>query len=60
MKITCVWCNNDVEVPITDEQYERIINRDGLIQNVVPELSPKFREMFISGICPDYWNKLFS
>lgn len=47
MKVTCVFCGNNVEVPITEEQYERIVNRDDLIQNIVPELSPEYREMFI-------------
>ena len=59
MKVTCVFCSNNVEVPITEEQYEKIINRDDLIQNVVPELSPEFREMFISGMCPDCWKEMF-
>lgn len=61
MKVTCVFCGgNNVEVPITEEQYERIVNRDDLIQNIVPELSPEYREMFISGMCPDCWNEMFS
>ena len=29
------------------------------IQEIVPELSPDYREMFISGICPTCWDNMF-
>lgn len=29
------------------------------IQDIIPNVSPAYREMFISGICPECWDKMF-
>ena len=29
-----------------------------LIQNAMPDLSPEEREMLISGVCPECWQKM--
>lgn len=63
IKITCTCCNQPVEIPGLDSnklaaiQTCRSIGMS--IQEIVPELSPDYREMFISGICPTCWNNMF-
>lgn len=59
---TCVACNSEKVIPMTEEQYIRLENglSEGVhIQDAVPDMKPKWREMFISGICPDCWKKIF-
>lgn len=63
IKITCTCCKKPVEIPGVDaEKLEAIrVGRSiGMsIQGIIPELSPDYREMFISGICPTCWNNMF-
>ena len=61
-RVTCSSCGEEKIVPMTEEQYIRL--DEGLsvgmhIQDAVPDLKPEWREMFISGICPDCLNKIF-
>ena len=58
----CVACKEFKQIPMTGEQAARLL--EGLlsgvcIQDAVPDLSRGWREMFISGICPDCWEKMF-
>ncbi len=58
IKITCTMCRNEKIIPMTAEQYIQL--EEGLlkgehIQDAVPDLDPEWREMFLSGICPDCW-----
>lgn len=58
--IRCPSCMGISSVELTDEQYEAVMNRGGKrIQDVIPDLSPSIRELFISGICSRCWNELF-
>ena len=44
------------------EQCERLYNRSETkekIQDIIPEVEPKWREMFVSRTCPDCWKKMF-
>lgn len=47
--------NITLEVPITEEQYQRIKNRTDPIQRIAPALSADLREFLISGISPEGW-----
>lgn len=60
VKIKCNDCNTEFKFDITDEQYRQYTNKEGLIQNIFPNMAPEYRELFISGICPYCWNKLFN
>ena len=55
----CQECGKIIKIEMTDDQYNKYISGDDLIQNIFPELSPEIREMLISGTCPDCWNKIF-
>lgn len=61
-RVTCKFCGKEKAVPMNDDQYERLgkFNRgEGHIQDLLPDVEPKWREMFISGMCPECWKKLF-
>ena len=58
--ITNEW--NSMEMDITDEQFERILNRyetKELLQNIVPDLSKEEREFIISGYTIEEQKTLF-
>jgi len=59
IKITCPFCGNVHSFSITEEQYVKWKSGEELIQNIFPEIEPKWREMFITGMCPDCWDKCF-
>lgn len=61
-KIYCLRCRKGVEIPVSYEKFYAIRNRrftGKSIQDIAPLLSPSLREMFITGICEDCWNKEF-
>ena len=55
----CPRCKTTVLFTMTDEQYNKYVHGEDLIQNIFPEIRPSKREMLISGICPDCWKKIF-
>lgn len=59
----CSRCKTKYELTgLSSEQSDKLYYRDiyGLkIQQIIPEVKPEWREMFISGYCPDCWNKIF-
>ena len=59
VSIKCNECGKEYKFDITKEQYNKYTSREGLIQDIFPEISSELREMFISRICPDCWNKIF-
>lgn len=59
VSIKCKECGKEYKFDITEEQYNKYISGEGLIQDIFPEISSELREMFISRICPDCWNKIF-
>lgn len=50
---------NQMELNVTEDQLQRIANRDGLIQNIVPQLNPDEREFLMTGCTPEEWDALF-
>lgn len=55
----CVRCHKMIQINVTNEQLIEYIQGDKLIQNVMPQLKPGEREMFISGICDQCWSLIF-
>lgn len=51
--------DNTMDLPITQDQLDRWMRREGLIQNIMPELTADQREFLISGCTPDDWDTLF-
>ncbi len=48
------------DINITQEQYERWLNQEDLIQNIMPNISADDREFIISGITSEEWDDAFS
>ena len=63
IKVTCTCCHQPVEIPGVDFDKLNVIKIGRMngqsIQDIVPELSPDYREMLISGICPTCWDNMF-
>lgn len=55
----CLICDNIVHVHLDNETYNKIVNRDGFIQDLLPNYSIVDREFFISGMCPACQDKIF-
>lgn len=51
--------SNTMDLPVTQEQIDRWQRREGLIQNIMPDLSPDQREFLMSGYTPEDWATLF-
>lgn len=63
VSINCFSCSTRYEMQgFSHEQSERLYNR-GItgekIQDIIPEVDKGWREMFVSGICPECWKKMF-
>lgn len=50
---------NTMDLPITPEQLGRWKRREGLIQDIMPELTADKREFLMSGYTPEDWATLF-
>lgn len=55
----CPECGKKNYIEMSDEQYQKYTEGSDLIQRIFPEMSPAQREILITGICEDCWNKLF-
>lgn len=55
----CVECRKVIEIEMTFEQYKKWKYKEDLVQNIFPELSKEVREVLISRICPECWEKMF-
>lgn len=54
----CPMCGQDHEIGVNEMDFWDW--QDGeLAQNAFPYLTPNEREMLISGICPDCWDRIF-
>lgn len=61
--ISCMHCGKEFSVPMSEDQYNRLTNRfktGELIQNILPDVSPEIRELFISRTCAKCWNDIMS
>lgn len=50
---------NTMDIPVTEEQLSRWQRREGLIQNIMPELTAEQREFLMSGYTPEDWATMF-
>ena len=60
--VDCIVCGKTCTMSITREQADRINNRyenHEHIQDIIPEVEPEIREMLVSGLCSECWNKMF-
>ncbi len=58
----CVICHQIKTVYMTEEEFgnfERYMAGEGLIQEMLPDIDRKERELFVSGTCGECWRKLF-
>ena len=61
INVPCSFCNTNYEIEMTQGQFNEIMSpHRRYIQDIIPELAPEMRELFISGMCPKCWDKLFS
>lgn len=59
VKRTCPLCGK-VQVIIVDaEPYSKWRRGELMIQHALPDLTPDQREILLSGICPECWDKAF-
>ena len=59
VKTKCRQCGKEVILKVYKEDIVKYQNGE-LIQRAFPYLTAGEREMLISGICPDCWEKLWS
>lgn len=55
----CVMCKEKTTITLTLKEAERISEGKELIQNIVPNMAPELREMFISGVCGKCFDNMF-
>lgn len=58
LRTECPICGHSHSIKVSAEGLSRYFD-GGLIQDCFPELSADEREMIISGICPECWEKMF-
>ena len=56
----CKCCYKIKEVIITNDQLRMIKENKKKIQEILPDHKPEERELFITSICADCWDDLFS
>ena len=61
INVPCGFCNTNYEIEMTQAQLDELMSPHRRhIQDIIPELAPEMRELFISGMCPKCWEKLFN
>ena len=55
--IHCQFCGESYRFNGLDSSV--VYNRTKNIQDILPNLAPEYREMFISGMCPKCWKDTF-
>lgn len=53
VEVRCAECGKVVEVPCTKKQWNELNAREKCIQDIMPDISPGIREMFMTGWCDD-------
>ena len=59
VKHTCRKCGKVYEFPVFVDDLEKYTTRQMNIQDALPYVSPGYRELMISHICPICWDELF-
>ena len=60
LEVDCRMCGKTVNLVIEQEDFKKFKNREGAVQDIFPYLNADEREMLISGICSNCWEKLFN
>ena len=63
VEVECVRCGNKIGVSFSDLEITKLrdyLNGKCNIELALSNHSPDERELFISGICSDCWDKMFS
>jgi hypothetical protein len=55
--ITCRKCGKTFEFPTFKEDFEQF-EKGEHIQYVLPYISPEYRELMLSRICPTCWDEI--
>lgn len=60
VRVRCVHCHKEYDILVNREDWDLYCspNRPH-VQAIFPYLSPADREMLISGMCAECWDKLF-
>lgn len=59
--VTCPQCGQQWEVEVFYEDYIEFTNGSHrLVQNTFSYLKPEERELFLSHICPDCWDRIMA
>ena len=59
--VPCSFCDSEYVIEMTMTQFIELQSHHRRhIQDIIPEVAPEMRELFISGMCPKCWDKLFS
>jgi CRISPR/Cas system-associated protein Cas10 (large subunit of type III CRISPR-Cas system) len=59
---TCPHCGKRKEILLSDQEMENFLlycSGEGLIQDMLPNVSAADRELLVGGMCKDCWNELF-
>lgn len=59
-QVECVHCNKVFSLNVDEEKFNLWTEGQGLIQDLLGNLSAGERELLISGTCDDCWDKQFS
>lgn len=57
--VTCEHCKTQYSFEVPTGQFFRWVRGDGLIQDLLPELTDGQRELMISRTCDKCWNEIF-
>lgn len=57
--VPCPKCGKDSTVCLSAEEFEKLQKGELISRNSFKNLSAAEREILISGICDDCWNKIF-
>lgn len=60
LTIRCVECQTPQTVSIKPGDFEKYKTGHGNIQDIFPYLLPAEREMLMSRICGDCWDRMFA
>lgn len=56
--LPCPKCGDTYKLEIAGRQLHAY-HSQGMVDEVLPDLTPEDRERFITGICPPCWDKMF-
>lgn len=56
---TCMMCQRTFKIDLTEEEANKYINDNRLIQEVFPKMNPAEREFLITGYCLDCQAMIF-